>query len=145
MQPTLLTSKSCLDIIITHPSALSPFQSFLALHPPSIPQRPLIIIENLIAILYHCLHHPNLPACILNTPPGPRTHQRRAPHDRQITRIHSVHRCIFHDSVQMQRHGTQRRVIRVRQGIDDGVQRVAAQYVIVDLGGVNEGGVVLRG
>lgn len=44
--------------------------------------------------------------------------------------------------MQMQRHSAEGRVVGVREGVDDGVQAVAADYVVVEAGGGDEGRVL---
>lgn len=44
--------------------------------------------------------------------------------------------------MQMQRHCSQGSVVRVGEGIDDGVQAVAAHYVVVEAGGGDESAVL---
>lgn len=73
----------------------------------------------------------NLPAGVGNGRAGIRAHERRAKDDGQVVRVHAVHVRIVHDAVQVQRDGAQRRVVGVGEAVDDGVQRVAADNIVV--------------
>jgi hypothetical protein len=46
-------------------------------------------------------------------------------------RVHPVDVGIVHDAIEMERHGTEGGVVGVGEGIDDGVQGVAADNVVV--------------
>lgn len=93
------------------------------------------------------LDHLGLPACIPHIPRPSRTpkpHQRRPKDDGEVVRRHPILRAVFSHLMQVQRQLPQSRIIRIGQIIDDGVKGVAADDVIVYLGGGQKGLVVCR-
>lgn len=46
-------------------------------------------------------------------------------------RVHAVGVSVVHDAVEVQRDGAQRRVVGIGQAVDNGVQRVAADNVVL--------------
>ena len=110
----------------------------------------IIIIKDLKSINEDRLHHLRLPPSIPNittaTAPGSSpTHKRRSPHDSQILARHAIHAAVLRHPIQMQRQDAEGRVVGVGERVDDGVEGVAAEDVVGDLGGGDEFGVVLSG
>lgn len=73
----------------------------------------------------------NLPSCVGHRRARVAAHERRAKDDGQVMRVHAVNVRVVHHAVQVQRDGAQRRVVGVGEAVDDGVQRVAADDVVV--------------
>lgn len=90
-----------------------------------------ILIENLICILQNCINHLDLPARIGNSRTRIGSHESRTEYDGQVMRVHPVDVGVVHDAIEMERHGTEGGVVGVGEGIDDGVQGVAADNVVV--------------
>ena len=117
-------------------------------HPPPIFLHSVVIIENLEGVQYDCLHHLGLPRSISHFSGARRAalaHQRRPKHNCEITRRHPILRTMLSHLVQMQRQLTQSCIIRVRKVVDDGMQRVAADNIILNCGSSDEGLVVCGG
>lgn len=111
----------------------------------SRPRSPdLILVEDLIRVLQYRIHGTDLPGGVRDVAPRRRAHERRPEHDGQVLRVHAVHRAVLHDAPQVQRQRAQRRVVGVRQAVDDGVHAVPAHDVVVLPRRLDEGRVVLR-
>lgn len=119
------------------PSILFPFLAhhttspFSPLPPPHTPLT-LLIIKDTIRILQYRINDLNLPPRVLDAHPrraGP--HERRPEDDGQVVRVHPVGVRVVHDAVEVQRQGAERRVVGVREGVDDEVEGVAADGGVV--------------
>jgi hypothetical protein len=84
----------------------------------------IIIIEDLVSVQNDRLHDPGLPPSVpdIRSRPSTRPHQRRSKHDCKIPRRHPILRTMLRHLVQMQRQLPQRRIIRIGQIVDDGVE-----------------------
>lgn len=110
------------------PPPLFPLQT-----PSSNPLKtPLLIIKNTIRILQYRIDNLNLPPRVLDPHPRrPGPHERGAEDDGQVVRVHPVGVRVVHDAVEVQRQGAERRVVGVREGVDDEVEGVAADGGVV--------------
>lgn len=89
-------------------------------------------------MLQNRINNPNLPSCIRNIRAQIAPHQRGPKADGQVPAIHAVHIRIRLDTVQMQNHDAESRIIWIRQLVNKFVQGVAAGDVIIDAGGADE-------
>lgn len=90
-----------------------------------------IVIEYLIRVLQDGIDDPDLPARIADARAWGGSHQRRPEYDGQILRAHPSDVRVVYHTVQMQGEGSESGIVGVRQAIDDGVQRVAADDFVV--------------
>ena len=93
----------------------------------------LVFIEDHERVFEHGLHHTGLHAGIAASAEAHRTaHHGGCKANGQTSDIHAVVFAVFHDAGEMQGDGADGGVVRVGEGVDDGVQGVAAGGWVFD-------------
>lgn len=90
----------------------------------------LVLIKDLVGVLKDGVNNLDLPACIGDGCGSVTAHEGRTENDSQVVRVHAVGVCIVHDSVEMERDGTQSGIVGIREAVDNGVQRVTTDNII---------------
>jgi hypothetical protein len=90
----------------------------------------------LIRIQQNRLHDAGLEPRVTDIRPRGGAHERGAKDDGEVLRAHAVGAGIVHDAVQVQRQGAQGGVVGVGQAVNDGVERVAADRLVLVFCGV---------
>lgn len=94
-----------------------------------------VVVKDLVGVVQDGIDDADLPASVLDIRAGVGAHQGRSEDDCQVGGVHAVRERVLLDAVQMKGQGAQGSVVRVREAVDNGVEGVAADYIIFVLCG----------